>query len=195
MYAHPIEHVISNVVPVFLGPLLMGAHAFTLLLWFVAVLFTTCTHHSGYHFPFMTSSEFHDYHHLKVSPPQQLELLGWAPRPCGAYDLLNPFACCRCRCVLSWLADTLLPSVGAVRGVLWRRRLLGLAARNRHRLPQVSQACVDSPVAAPSWAPTECSASPVGPALSSPASPAPPRCSHTGRRKADIIACCFRSRP
>lgn len=65
IYAHPIEHVLANLVPAVAGPLLMGAHVAMLWLWLGIVIVTTVIHHSGYHFPFMSSPEFHDFHHLK----------------------------------------------------------------------------------------------------------------------------------
>ena len=65
LYAHPFEHIVSNLLPVFAGPLLMGTHVFTAGVWMVAALTTTTISHSGYHFPFLPSPEAHDYHHLK----------------------------------------------------------------------------------------------------------------------------------
>ncbi|XP_025087115.1 fatty acid hydroxylase domain-containing protein 2-like [Pomacea canaliculata] len=67
IYAHPIEHVLANLVPAVAGPLLMGAHVAMLWLWLGIVIVTTVIHHSGYHFPFMSSPEFHDFHHLKFN--------------------------------------------------------------------------------------------------------------------------------
>jgi len=67
VYAHPLEHVVANLIPVAAGPVLMGSHLVTLWLWFTLALMSTCYHHSGFHFPFTLASEFHDYHHLKFS--------------------------------------------------------------------------------------------------------------------------------
>jgi len=65
--AHPLEHTLSNLLPVIAGPLIFGAHPLLCWLWIGAAIFTTTFSHSGYHFPFMPSPEFHDYHHLKFN--------------------------------------------------------------------------------------------------------------------------------
>lgn len=65
IYCHPIEHVLSNIVPVVAGFPIMGIHVTTALLWLTAVIVTTLNDHSGLHIPFLHSSELHDYHHLK----------------------------------------------------------------------------------------------------------------------------------
>jgi methylsterol monooxygenase len=36
-------------------------------LWLFIAVFVTIQVHSGYHFPFLPSSEFHDFHHLKFN--------------------------------------------------------------------------------------------------------------------------------
>ncbi|XP_017463115.1 PREDICTED: fatty acid hydroxylase domain-containing protein 2-like, partial [Rhagoletis zephyria] len=64
IYCHPAEHLLANLVPVLLGPLVMGSHRCTISLWLMLVHFVTLNDHSGYHFPMMPSPEFHDYHHL-----------------------------------------------------------------------------------------------------------------------------------
>ncbi|KAM9253963.1 fatty acid hydroxylase domain-containing protein 2 isoform 1-T1 [Dugong dugon] len=67
LYAHPIEHVASNMLPAMLGPLLMGSHLSSITMWISLVLITTTISHCGYHLPFLPSPEFHDYHHLKFT--------------------------------------------------------------------------------------------------------------------------------
>ncbi|KJE94740.1 sterol desaturase [Capsaspora owczarzaki ATCC 30864] len=67
IYAHPIEHLLSNLIPVAAGPLIMGSHLVVFWIWYSLAIFVTCTVHSGYHLPFMPSSEFHDFHHLKFT--------------------------------------------------------------------------------------------------------------------------------
>lgn len=64
LYCHPVEHFLANLVPVLLGPLIMGSHRSVTALWIIAVHIVTLNDHSGYHFPLMPSPEFHDYHHL-----------------------------------------------------------------------------------------------------------------------------------
>ena len=65
IYAHPLEHLIANVLPVAMGPIVMGSHIATSWMWFTMALLTTVNTHSGYHLPFMPSPEAHDFHHLK----------------------------------------------------------------------------------------------------------------------------------
>ncbi|EAT44506.1 AAEL004126-PB [Aedes aegypti] len=67
IYAHPIEHIFSNMIPPMLGISLMRCHVVTSALWFNYVIQDTLTAHSGYHLPFLMSSEYHDYHHLKFN--------------------------------------------------------------------------------------------------------------------------------
>ena len=65
VYAHPLEHIVSNMLPPALGPVLMKSHIASMWLWFAIVLMSTTVAHCGYHFPFLPSPEAHDYHHLK----------------------------------------------------------------------------------------------------------------------------------
>lgn len=65
IYAHPIEHIFSNMIPPIAGPLLTGAHIATAIMWFTLALVSTTVSHCGYHFPFLPSPEAHDFHHLK----------------------------------------------------------------------------------------------------------------------------------
>ncbi|XP_063784435.1 fatty acid hydroxylase domain-containing protein 2 [Pseudophryne corroboree] len=67
LYAHPLEHIFSNMLPSMVGPMLMGSHVATVMLWFSLALFITTISHCGYHLPFLPSSEFHDFHHLKFN--------------------------------------------------------------------------------------------------------------------------------
>jgi len=66
-YAHPIEHVISNIMSLFFGPMLAGSHIITAWIWFALTQFITCINHSNYHFPGMNSPQFHNYHHAKFN--------------------------------------------------------------------------------------------------------------------------------
>ncbi|KHN82209.1 Fatty acid hydroxylase domain-containing protein 2 [Toxocara canis] len=63
IYAHPFEHLISNSLPVIIGPLICGSHIATAWLWYAIALFSTTISHCGYHFPLLPSPEAHDYHH------------------------------------------------------------------------------------------------------------------------------------
>uniref|UniRef100_A0A1B0ESI0 Putative fatty acid hydroxylase domain-containing protein 2 isoform x2 n=1 Tax=Lutzomyia longipalpis TaxID=7200 RepID=A0A1B0ESI0_LUTLO len=67
VYCHPIEHIFSNLLPPFLGVLIMGSHVATAWLWFSLAILSTLNAHSGYHLPFFPSPEAHDFHHLKFN--------------------------------------------------------------------------------------------------------------------------------
>jgi sterol desaturase/sphingolipid hydroxylase (fatty acid hydroxylase superfamily) len=67
LYAHPLEHFLSNMIPVGLGPFLAGSHIATMWLWYSVATVVTIISHCGYHFPLLPSSEFHDFHHLKFN--------------------------------------------------------------------------------------------------------------------------------
>ena len=64
-YCHPLEHILSNVLPVAGGSVIMQSHISVTWLWLAIATLTTLNNHSGYHLPFSHSSEFHDFHHLK----------------------------------------------------------------------------------------------------------------------------------
>jgi len=66
-YAHPLEHVISNVFPLILGPTILKSHTVLTWIWVCYVTFETLSVHSGFHLPGFTSPEFHDFHHLKFN--------------------------------------------------------------------------------------------------------------------------------
>jgi len=67
IYCHPIEHFLSNVLPLYLGPFIMGSHVATSLLWMCIAISSTQVSHGGYHLPFFPSPEAHDFHHLKFT--------------------------------------------------------------------------------------------------------------------------------
>lgn len=94
-YAHPLEHVVgghrlgpqgstsghlaitktnicsssplqlSNLLPVVIGPVILGSHVSTTCMWYCVALISTTISHCGYHLPFLPSPEFHDFHHLR----------------------------------------------------------------------------------------------------------------------------------
>ncbi|PIK40907.1 hypothetical protein BSL78_22239 [Apostichopus japonicus] len=67
VYAHPLEHVLANMLPAILGPIIMGSHYATLCMWVAFALTVSQIQHSGYHLPFLPSPEAHDFHHLKFN--------------------------------------------------------------------------------------------------------------------------------
>jgi len=66
-YAHMLEDLLSNLLPVVSGPILMGSHPMQLLVWVLLGITATLQSHSGIHLPFSSSPEAHDYHHLKFN--------------------------------------------------------------------------------------------------------------------------------
>lgn len=65
IYCHPIEHLVSNIMPTAVGLQIMRSHLFTWWLYVGLATVETLTSHSGYHLPFWMSPEFHDFHHEK----------------------------------------------------------------------------------------------------------------------------------
>mmetsp|Transcript_1165 Transcript_1165/g.3286 ORF Transcript_1165/g.3286 Transcript_1165/m.3286 type:complete len:273 (+) Transcript_1165:58-876(+) len=69
-YAHPIEVLLLG-VPTFAGPLVMGPHLITMIIWLLMRQYEAIDIHSGYEFPwsinklcsFYAGTEHHDYHH------------------------------------------------------------------------------------------------------------------------------------
>eukprot|EP01027_Heterolobosea_sp_BB2_P019429 GEZU01027269.1.p2 GENE.GEZU01027269.1~~GEZU01027269.1.p2 ORF type:complete len:171 (+),score=24.25 GEZU01027269.1:371-883(+) len=66
-YAHPVEIVFSNILPVVLPAYLLRVHLFTYLLWIAVMLVETTIAHCGYHFPLLTPFGVPDD---KVSQPR-----------------------------------------------------------------------------------------------------------------------------
>jgi sterol desaturase/sphingolipid hydroxylase (fatty acid hydroxylase superfamily) len=75
-YAHPLEFVFGNILPMNLGSMILGfnVHAFTYAFWICEKIFRTTEDHSGYQFPWSptmflsfikNSAEHHNFHHLK----------------------------------------------------------------------------------------------------------------------------------
>jgi len=66
-YVHPIEMIFCNIIPITLGPLLVGCHIVTFWLWGILAVLGTQVHHCGFRFPwqpkFDQQPDFHDYHH------------------------------------------------------------------------------------------------------------------------------------
>jgi sterol desaturase/sphingolipid hydroxylase (fatty acid hydroxylase superfamily) len=61
VYAHPFEHLLSNVLSISAGPLVMGSHAVTVMLWACLAVFNTTGAHSGFALPHIKRE--HDVHH------------------------------------------------------------------------------------------------------------------------------------
>lgn len=73
-YAHPLE-VLAQSIPSFAGPLAIGPHLYTLMIWQTFRNWEAIDIHSGYEFPLSLKSffpayagaEHHDYHHYMHS--------------------------------------------------------------------------------------------------------------------------------
>lgn len=65
-YAHPIEHVVANTLPVAIPPMLLHSHILTFWGFLGLTLVETCTVHSGYDF-FHHAAKHHDAHHEKFN--------------------------------------------------------------------------------------------------------------------------------
>jgi methylsterol monooxygenase len=65
-YAHPVEQLVANTLPIALPPLLLGTHIVTMWVFLAAMLVETATVHSGYDF-LMGIAKSHDAHHEKFS--------------------------------------------------------------------------------------------------------------------------------
>jgi len=67
IYAHPVEHLFSNLIPLLSGPVIMGSHLAVVTVWLSLAIMNTLYVHSGYHLPFLPSPEAHDFHHLRFN--------------------------------------------------------------------------------------------------------------------------------
>ena len=62
-----VEHLLCNTFPAIMGPLLTRTHLVTAWSWYALTAFSVVNSHSGYHLPFLPSSEPHDYHHYRFN--------------------------------------------------------------------------------------------------------------------------------
>jgi len=67
MYAHPVEHLFSFLLPMFVGPFLMGSHLAVMMVWMLMGTFNALNSHCGLHLPFFPSPEAHDFHHQRFT--------------------------------------------------------------------------------------------------------------------------------
>ena len=69
MYCHPLEHFFVNLLSIMSGPIILGSyfnnHLASVWLWVSMAIINTTYTHSGYHLPFVSSNEGHDFHHSK----------------------------------------------------------------------------------------------------------------------------------
>lgn len=65
-YAHPIEHLCANILPITLPPMLLGSHILTFWIFLSYELINTALVHSGYDF-LSGIAKMHDLHHEKFN--------------------------------------------------------------------------------------------------------------------------------
>ncbi|KAF3242824.1 hypothetical protein TWF192_008540 [Orbilia oligospora] len=63
-YAHPIEQIVANILPITIPPQLLNSHILTFWIFMAYELIETTTVHSGYDF-FLNAAKMHDLHHEK----------------------------------------------------------------------------------------------------------------------------------
>ncbi|XP_059485446.1 fatty acid hydroxylase domain-containing protein 2-like [Neocloeon triangulifer] len=64
IYCHPVEHILANILPTAVGPILLKSHPLIDWTWFLLIMAWPMFNHSGYHLPLSPSPEFHDFHHM-----------------------------------------------------------------------------------------------------------------------------------
>lgn len=67
IYCHPFEMILSNLIPFYAGPFLMGSHPLTAALWFNFGIINTINAHCGYWLPGMPNPAQHDWHHERTT--------------------------------------------------------------------------------------------------------------------------------
>ncbi|KAF7716820.1 Uncharacterized protein PECH_008202 [Penicillium ucsense] len=65
-FAHPVEQIFANALPISLPPQLLHSHILTFWVYLAWELFNTATVHSGYDF-FHNKARMHDLHHEKFN--------------------------------------------------------------------------------------------------------------------------------
>ena len=75
LYAHPLEHALSNLLPAVAGPLVWKTHCGLFWLFISVGICTTINTHCGYHFPGFISPRAHDWHHEKFN--EVFGVMGW----------------------------------------------------------------------------------------------------------------------
>lgn len=65
MYCTPVEHILTNMVPVIVGPFILQLSFIPSFLWFAHTILSTLQEHSGYHFSWYYNSKRHNSHHQR----------------------------------------------------------------------------------------------------------------------------------
>lgn len=64
-YAHPLEHFVSNMLPIIAGPVLLDSPMSTVWIFVAYISCVTAIDHSGFNFPLLKDATLHDLHHEK----------------------------------------------------------------------------------------------------------------------------------
>ncbi|KAH8287114.1 hypothetical protein KR054_003237 [Drosophila jambulina] len=68
LYAHPVEHMVANLLPVATSLSLLGTHVALAYVIYALAIINSMSDHTGYSFPWSGGSvRFHDYHHAKFN--------------------------------------------------------------------------------------------------------------------------------
>jgi sterol desaturase/sphingolipid hydroxylase (fatty acid hydroxylase superfamily) len=86
-YCHPLEHLFANLLPISLGPLILGMNIHTIRLWtFLATVNTVIAHSGSIMRPFTPGT--HDLHHSNFNVNYGTG--AWMDKLCGTfYDEVN----------------------------------------------------------------------------------------------------------
>eukprot|EP01023_Acetabularia_acetabulum_P066012 TRINITY_DN8830_c0_g1_i2.p1 TRINITY_DN8830_c0_g1~~TRINITY_DN8830_c0_g1_i2.p1 ORF type:complete len:281 (+),score=16.82 TRINITY_DN8830_c0_g1_i2:94-936(+) len=63
-YAHPVENIFVNFLPLLVGPVLLGSHCLMYTFWISFAAFNSVYTHSGYDIPGLPMANKHDFHHM-----------------------------------------------------------------------------------------------------------------------------------
>ncbi|KAH8269921.1 hypothetical protein KR044_002598 [Drosophila immigrans] len=84
LYAHPVEHVVANLMPVGASLALLGSHVTVAWGMIALAVINSMSDHTGYSFPWSAGSvRFHDYHHAKFN--YNYGVMGWLDKLHGTY--------------------------------------------------------------------------------------------------------------
>ena len=64
-YVHPLDQLLTFIFPLAIATITMRNHISTTWISLMSMGLSSIIIHSGYHLPFLSSPEFHDYHHVK----------------------------------------------------------------------------------------------------------------------------------
>lgn len=65
-HVHYVEHLCGNLLPVFLGPVVLGVHPLVFMIWVVMAVFNAIHTHGGYAIPGLPYAHDHDFHHYRL---------------------------------------------------------------------------------------------------------------------------------